>query len=201
MDPPIIHSIFAIGCFCSADYLINNMCIRGYSSPFSWMDIDLATALEFIETGFQDFTDVIRTTDTVNENGCYEFVHKRCVDSEKICHWTHHDLSNNTVIETLHRRARRLMDNINYQHTLLLYYDKHLHPIEYYKAIVEPFSQKYPCKILIIVNIPELSILYTSDSLFIVSGSLADLNLRKLLNYIFTFNIIPLPTARLGQAL
>ena len=163
------------------------MYIRGYSSPFSWMDIDLETALGFIRTGFHGFTDVIRASETPNENGVYEFRQKDyAVNCDRICRWTHHDLSDSTVVESLRRRADRLLSSIHSPSTLLLYYDRVTHPIEHYRAIIEPFTKEYGCKILVIgVAESPTEVVYQSDSLCIVSSSIGDANLRKLLNYLF----------------
>ena len=196
MEPPIIHSIFTIGRHCAADYLVNDMYIRGYSSPFSWMNIDLETSLHFIKTRFQDFTDVIRSSAIKNENGVYDFTHKNYPFNgwDRICLWSHHDLSDSTVVESLKRRAHRLMSCLNYSSTLLLYYDKIAHPIEFYRSLVDPFTQEYPARILVICpSENEPAILYQSDALCVISGSRG---LNRLLNFIYTFNIIPRPTSR-----
>ena len=172
------------------------MYIRGYSSPFSWMDIDLETALGFIRTGFGGFTDVIRAGDTLNENGVYEFRQKdyTVFDWDRICRWTHHDLSDRTVVESIGRRADRLLSCIHSPSTLLLYYDKFRHPTEHYRAIIDPFTKEYGCRILVIVPAETASALvYQSESLCIVSGKMG---FHRLLNYLYTFNIIPRSTAR-----
>lgn len=172
------------------------MYIRGYSSPFSWMDIDLETALRFIRTGFHGFTDVIRADERPNENGVYEFRQKdyAVFNWDRICRWTHHDLSDNTVVESLRRRADRLLSSIHSPSTLLLYYDKITHPIEYYRAIIEPFTKEYECRILIIgPSETAPTVIYQSDSLCIVSGNT---DFHRLLNYLYTFNILPRPTSR-----
>ena len=172
------------------------MYIRGYSSPFSWMTIDLETSLHFIKTRFEGFTDVERKSDVINENGVYDFTNKNYPFTgwDRICLWSHHDLYDATVIESLKRRAERLLSSIDSPHTLLLYYDKANRPIEYYRAIVDPFTQIYPSKILIIYpSTTPTDIVYSSESLCIVSGGTG---LTRLLHYIYTFNIIPRPTSR-----
>jgi hypothetical protein len=175
------------------------MYIRGYSSPFSWMNIDLESALHFIKIGFEGFTDVIRLTDKINQNGVYEYTnHIYPVHNwDKLCYWTHHDLSDNIVIQALKRRADRLIYHVNSPNTLLLYFDTLMQPIEHYRSIVDPFTAEYRCKILIIGpgTIPT-SLIYQSDSLSIISVEPGGSKIRILLNYLFTFNIIPLPTSR-----
>ena len=194
MASGIIHNIFSIGRFCSADYLLNDMYIRGYSSPFSWITIDLETALYFIHKKFEGFTDAIEDT-TKNE-----FVNKEFIDTgpDRFCSWTHHDLSSKSIRNAIERRAQRLLDCLYSENTLLVYYDQVNRPIEFYRAIVEPFVKLYPCKILIISPIHdyegEPKIIYDSESLYIIECKMSDPRLRFILNYIYTFNIIPRET-------
>ena len=160
------------------------------------MDIDLETALRFIRTGFHGFTDVIRASDTLNENGVYEFRQKEYAvfNWDRICRWTHHDLSDSTVVESLRRRADRLLSSIHSPSTLLLYYDKVTHPIEHYRDIIEPFTKEYFCRILVIGPAETApAVVYQSESLCIVSGNMG---FHRLLNYLYTFNIVARPTSR-----
>jgi hypothetical protein len=160
------------------------------------MDIDLETALRFIRTGFHGFTDVIRASDTPNENGVYEFRQKEYAifNWDRICRWTHHDLSDSTVVESLRRRADRLLSSIHSPSTLLLYYDKVTHPIEHYRDIIDPFTKEYPCRILVIGPAETAPVvIYQSESLCIVSGNMG---FHRLLNYLYTFNILPRVTSR-----
>jgi hypothetical protein len=160
------------------------------------MTIDLETSLHFIKTRFEGFTNVIRKSDEKNENGVYDFTHRDYPFNgwDKICQWSHHDLSDSTVVESLKRRAKRLVDCIDSPTTLLLYYDKVNRPVEYYRAIVDPFTQSYLSKIVVICpSTTPADIVYYSESLCIVSGNTG---ISRVLHYIYTFNILPRPTSR-----
>lgn len=52
-----ITNIFAIGFRCNTDHFLSNFLkIRKYSSPFSYMVIDIQTALHFIDAKFLNYT-------------------------------------------------------------------------------------------------------------------------------------------------
>ena len=51
-----INNVFSIGYRCNADELLEALNIRKYSSPFSFMVIDVKTALKFISTKFENYT-------------------------------------------------------------------------------------------------------------------------------------------------
>jgi hypothetical protein len=52
-----INNIFSIGFRCNTDeFLSNFLKIRRYSSPFSYMVIDIKTALNFIDNKFLNYT-------------------------------------------------------------------------------------------------------------------------------------------------
>ena len=180
----IIHSVFTIGRYCSADFLLADMYIRGYSSPFSWMFVDLETALHLIQTSFEGFTDAVRPNDG-------SFIHKEFpMDQDRICQWIHHDLSNETTIAAIKRRADRLISRISLSDTLLIYYDNTPRPIEYYTDLLEPFLAKYGCKVLVVIHSSTTKIVYQVDSLCIIESD--GINARPLLNYLYMFNIVPI---------
>jgi len=170
----LIHSVFAIGSYCDADFLLGDMYIRGYSSPFSWMFIDLETALQFIQTGFKGF---IGAAAPQGEG--------------RICQWFHHDISDERTVTAIKRRTERLMSRVSLPSTLLVYYDKTPNPIEYYTHLLEPFLQHYGCKALVVKKSTATKILYQTDSLCIIESD-GIVNTRPLLNYLYTFNIIPI---------
>ena len=178
----LIHSVFTIGSYCSADFLLADMYIRAYSSPFSWMYIDLETALEFMMTGFEGFTDAVRQDDE-------SFVHTRFPAGEsRICRWTHHDLSKPFIIDSIVRRAERLMRRLSLPTTLLVYYDKTPNSIEYYTGLLEPFLKKYSCKAVVIIESAYTKIVYREGSMCIIETNTKDA--RRLLHYLYTFNIV-----------
>ena len=52
-----INNIFALGFKCNTDdFLSKFLKIRRYSSPFSYMVIDIKTALNFIDNNFLNYT-------------------------------------------------------------------------------------------------------------------------------------------------
>ena len=54
-----INNIFAIGFRCNTDEFLDKFLkIRRYSSPFSYMVIDIKTALHFIDNNFLTYTDM-----------------------------------------------------------------------------------------------------------------------------------------------
>jgi hypothetical protein len=170
----LIHSVFAIGSYCDADFLLADMYIRGYSSPFSWMFIDLKTALEFIQTGFEGFTGAAAPQ-----------------GEGRICQWFHHDISDERTVAAIKRRAERLMSRISLPSTLLVYYDKTPNPIEYYTHLLNPFLAAYACKVLVVKQSTATKILYQAESLCIIDSDRL-VNTRPLLNYLYMFNIVPI---------
>jgi hypothetical protein len=178
----LIHSVFTIGSYCTADFVLADMYIRAYSSPFSWMYIDLETALEFMTTGFNGFTDAVQQEDE-------SFVHARFPAGQaRICRWTHHDLSKPVIKDSIVRRAERLMSRLSLPTTLLVYYDKTPNSMEYYTALLEPFLKDYHCKAVVIIDSAETKIVYREGSLCIIETNPKDA--RRLLHYLYTFNII-----------
>lgn len=170
----LIHSVFAIGSYCDADFLLADMYIRGYSSPFSWMFIDLETALQFIQTGFKGFTGAAAPQ-----------------GEGRICQWFHHDISDERIVTAIKRRAERLMSRVSLPSTLLVYYDKTPNPIEYYTRLLDPFLAAYACKVLVVKQSTVTNILYQTESLCIIESD-GLVNTRPLLNYLYTFNIVPI---------
>ena len=197
MDSTTIHSVFSIGRYCDADFLLKDMYIRGYSSPFSWMYIDLQTALYFVEENFECFTDA------VHPRGDTSFVHRGFLkadgetydpSAERVCQWIHHDLSDSATISAIKRRSERLLACIYSPSTLLVYYDIVARPTEYYKDIIGPFTKKYGCNILVIAPVPDLQgqpvVAFRSEQVCIIHRGNAPM--RALLNYLYTFQIMPL---------
>jgi hypothetical protein len=170
------------------------MYIRAYSSPFSWMFIDLETALYFIENRFEGFTDAVK------KGGDTAFFHRYFANDEaddRICKWTHHDMSNNDTKTAMQRRGERLIEDIYSPHTLLVYYDFRYRSIEYYTDLLLPFTGKYGCKVLVIAQ-PEnktapLDILFKSEELCLVSLGRQG-NLQAVLKYLYSFKILPKKT-------
>lgn len=78
-----INNIFAIGFRCNTDEFLDKFLkIRRYSSPFSYMVIDIKTALSFIDNNFEnyinkDFIEPGKNTYKFNKrNWCCNNIHK-----------------------------------------------------------------------------------------------------------------------------
>lgn len=163
-----VKNIFTIGFRCNADeFLTDYMKIRKYSSPFSYMVIDLETALHFIDTKFENYTNLDHITgprDIKFNNNIwgYKNSHKiadipgDCTDvlhAQRVCLWNHHDLNDSKIIESLNRRSRHLVSVLNNQpETLLMFY---VEKTQYYKGSRSYFDieklKKYNCNFLVFV--------------------------------------------------
>ena len=137
-----INNIFSIGFRCNTDeFLINFLKIRKYSSPFSFMVIDIKTALNFIQNNFENYTnkDFIEQGKNTYKFNKYNWsccnIHKCSIlandyvdilDMDKVCIWNHHNLYDENIINSINRRSLHLLDCLNKKHdtTLLFYIEK-----------------------------------------------------------------------------
>jgi hypothetical protein len=164
-----INNIFTIGYRCTSDeFLDKYLNIRKYSSPFSYMVIDIKTALNFIENKFKnyinkDFIEPGKNTYKFNKImwSCTH-IHKCSIitgddvdilDMDKVCIWNHHDLNNKKTIESINRRSLHLLDCLNKNSdTLLLFY---IEKIQIYGEKDCYFDKsilyKYNCNFLILI--------------------------------------------------
>jgi len=133
----ILHC-YGIGYRCNTDNLMKSLNIRKYSGPFSWMITDLKTSMNFIDTEFNDFTNIVskkkhnfKWNNKYWDNNVY-FNHKfvpindnvNVSDMKNICCWNHHNMEDPNIINTIHRRSKRLLESIkSKQNTLLIYID------------------------------------------------------------------------------
>jgi len=134
-----INNIFTIGFRCNADeFLSNYLHIRRYSSPFSYMVIDIKTALNFIENKFENYTN----TDFIESGrNTYKFnkhnlscnnIHKYSIitndyvdilDMDRICVWNHHNLYDANIINSINIRSLHLLECLSKKpDTMLLFY-------------------------------------------------------------------------------
>lgn len=155
MEP--IKYCFGIGYRCVTDVFMDDLKIRKYSGPFSYIVCDLETSLEFIEDEFKDFTNVqmkpfpnhgfgwnnrwwchtlffnkkyLPPADTININTVMK----------RICCWNHHDLNDPKVIETIQRRQKRFLDVLASNEKTLLIYIDNVH--KYTSDIYESYFNK-----------------------------------------------------------
>lgn len=164
-----INNIFSIGYRCNTDeFLELFLKIRKYSSPFSYMVIDIKTALHFIQTIFleytnKDFIEPGKTTYTFNKHkwSCSN-IHNCSIitndyvdilDMDTVCIWNHHNLYDENIINSLNKRSLHLLKCLrNKPDTTLLFY---IEKIQKYgekdcyfdKSILD----KYKCKFLILI--------------------------------------------------
>ena len=103
-----INNIFSIGYRCNTDgFLIHFLKIRKYSSPFSYMIIDIKTALQFIDNKFENYINLEyiepgKDTYTFNRHNWWcSHIHKcskitgdyvDILDMDTVCIWNHHNL-------------------------------------------------------------------------------------------------------------
>lgn len=133
-----IKNVFSIGYRCNTDDLLKMLKIREYSSPFSYMVINLETAMKFINNNFKDFHDVELIDNMKLKyykwNGKIWnhklFFNKNTIDDNKIneitkwnniCVWNHHDLENKKVLKSMRRRINKFNERYNSHTTLLVY--------------------------------------------------------------------------------
>jgi hypothetical protein len=164
-----IDNIFAIGYRCNTDeFLINFLKIRKYSSPFSYMIIDIKTALQFIDHKFEnytnkDFIDPGKKTYKYNKlRWSCNNIHKYSVltndyvdilDMDKVCLWNHHDLYDEDTVKRINRRSSHLLNCLSEKPRTLLFF--YIEKIQKYgekecyfdKTILD----KYPCNFLILI--------------------------------------------------
>ena len=171
MDVQKIQNIFSIGFRCNTDQFLNTyLNIRKYSSPFSYMVIDIQTALHFIKNDFNTFTDMNfilpgKTSYKFNKHKwiCNN-IHKisnitndyvDILDTNNICIWNHHNLSDENTLNSINRRAEHLLYciNKNPEETLLFYIEK----IQKYGEKEDYFDKsvldEVNCKFLILIPI------------------------------------------------
>lgn len=167
-----INNIFSIGWRCTTDeYLSKFLKIRKYSSPFSYMIIDIKTALKFIQNNFENYTNKEfiepgKTTYKLNKQdwNCNNFIHKNStmpddymdiLDVDKVCIWNHHNLYDENIINSINRRSLHLLECLSKKSdtTLLFYIEK----IQKYgekdcyfdKSILDNFN--FNCNFLILI--------------------------------------------------
>lgn len=180
-----INNIFAIGFRCNTDnFLSSFLKIRRYSSPFSYMVIDIKTALNFIDNRFLNFTnkDFIlpgKNTYKFNKkNWSCTNIHKCSIitndytdilDVDKVCIWNHHNLYDERIRNSLIRRSLHLLECLDkkYDTTLLFYIEK----IQKYEEKDCYFDKKmfdnYNFKFLILIpllNFNQDPLLFYDDS-------------------------------------
>jgi hypothetical protein len=164
-----ITNIFAIGFRCNTDEFLNFFLkIRKYSSPFSYMVIDIRTALNFIDNNFLNYTnkDFIlpgKNTYKFNKhNWSCNNIHSYSIitndyvdilDMDKVCIWNHHNLYDQNIINSLHGRSLHLLECLNKKSdTTLLFYIEKIQKYEYNGCYFDKsILDKYNCKFLILI--------------------------------------------------
>lgn len=180
-----INNIFAIGFRCNTDdFLSMVLKIRRYSSPFSYMVIDIKTALDFIDNNFLNYTnkDFIlsgkNTNKFNNHNWSYNHLHKCSIitndyvdilDMDKVCIWNHHNLYDENIINSLNRRSLHLLECLNKKSdTTLLFYIEKIQKYEENKLLFDKsILDNYNCKFLIFIpllNFNQDPVLFYDDS-------------------------------------
>ena len=137
-----IRNIFSIGYRCNSDeFLTTFLNIRKYSSPFSYMVIDIKTALDFIDTEFVNYTNkeyILPGKNTykfnnnkwkctnIHKNSVIENDYMDILDVDTVCIWNHHHLYDQKTIDSFNRRSFHLLDCLSKtpETTLLLYIEK-----------------------------------------------------------------------------
>jgi hypothetical protein len=186
-----ITNVFSIGYRCNTDALLKKFNMRYYSSPFSYMVIDIETALGFIDNKFDNFL----KTKYVRNNKFYWcenlwaknlFFHNNYLPNEnsnvklnewdKICVWVHHNISKEG--DTIKRRYNRLLERLeNKSESLLLIgilkikdYDEN--KIFYNIDKLLNFVKNNKCNLLILIPLykfnDEPTIVYNENNLLIV---------------------------------
>jgi hypothetical protein len=168
--PLQIRSVFDIGYKCESSDFLEALKIRKYSSPFSYMVIDMHTALDFIDNRFKYYVDPEYLTNVCGtcykflgqDWGCY-YIHKHsCIinkgdevlDSSRACIWNHHDLNDKEVLQGIGRRYSHLLHVLdNRPETLLLFYIEKLQVYNGPENVYVDISRlrNYKCNFIIVV--------------------------------------------------
>lgn len=190
MSQFLITNIFSLGYRCNTDAFTDKFLnIRKYSSPFSYMVIDIVTALNFIDSNFKEYTEknmLIPSKPPYKFNrklwNC-QFIHKKSdmpnnstdiLDMKHVCIWNHHNLNDPKIIDSLQRRAKHLLKCIREKPvtTLLFYIEK----MQEYHGDQMYFDtsvlRKYKCKFLILVPLlnfkSEAQIYYSDEQINVI---------------------------------
>lgn len=171
-----INNIFSIGFRCNSDeFLSIFLKIRKYSSPFSYMVIDIKTVLNFIQNKFENYTnnDFIEPgKDTYKFNthkwSCNN-IHKYSIltndyvdilDMDTVCIWNHHNLYDINVINSINRRSLHLLDCLSKKpDTMLLFYIEKIQKYEEknYCYFDKNILNNYNCNFLILIPLLNLN--------------------------------------------
>jgi hypothetical protein len=182
-----VNNIFSIGYRCNVDdFLGNFLNIRKYSSPFSYMVVDIKTALHFIENNFENYTkpEFISPGKTFKFNkydwGCNNIHNISKIDCEEIlnaeavCIWNHHNLYDPSTINSFDRRSTHLLECLNKtpETTLLFYIEKIQNYGEKDCYFDKNILQKYNCKFLILIPLLNFNsdpiLFYEDDNIKII---------------------------------
>lgn len=164
-----INNIFAIGFRCNTDdFLTKYLKIRKYSSPFSYMLIDIKTALNFIQNNFENYTNKNfiepgkKTYKYNKHNWSCNNIHNYSIitndyvdilDMDKICIWNHHNLYDENTINSFNKRSLHLLECLNKKSdtTLLFYIEKIQKYGEKDCYFDKNILDKFNCKFLILI--------------------------------------------------
>ena len=180
-----INNIFAIGFRCNTDeFLRDFLKIRTYSSPFSFMVIDIKTSLDFINHNFLNYTNknyILPGKNTYKFNKhdwtCCN-IHKVSIikndyvdilDMDKVCIWNHHNLYDEDIINSFNTRSTHLMKCLNKKpDTTLLFYIEKIQKYDGENCYFDKnILDKYECNFLILI--PLLN--FNSDPLLFFDNS------------------------------
>lgn len=164
-----VHNVFSIGFRCNSDeFLSKYLAIRKYSSPFSYMVIDIKTSLTFMEHRFENYTnrDYIKpgiNTVTFNKQpwACNQYhacsvitdPYGDVLEMDTVCLWNHHNLYDDHTIQSLERRSRHLLECMDTkpETTLFLYIERIQEYGEKPSYFDKSLLDKTPCQFLILI--------------------------------------------------
>lgn len=166
----LINSVFTIGYRCNSDeFLSKCLKIRKYSSPFSYMVIDIKTSLDFIRNNFENYT---KKEFICSGNNTFKFnkkdwqcnnIHKNSIitndhvdilEMDKVCIWNHHDLYDENTINAINIRSSRLIKCLNEDpETMLLFYIEKIQDYQENGYYDLSFLYDFECNFLILVPI------------------------------------------------
>jgi len=184
-DKVNINNVFSLGFRCNSDeFLLNFLKIRKYSSPFSYMVIDINTALNFIANNFENYTNKdfiepgkntytfnkhIWSCNNVHKCSIIESDYQDILDMEKVCIWNHHYLYDENTVKSINRRSFHLLDCLKKfpDRTLLFYIEKIQNYGEKKCYFDKNILDNYACNFLILI--PLLN--FNSDPLVFCDNS------------------------------
>lgn len=173
--------IITIGHRCTTDTILDKYNLRNFSGPFSYLLCDFETSLILINTEFQNYFNEIELKNNSNENVKYlphwRMTHNyyvnnyftECIQGKDIYNlsryliWNHHNMKDNSVINTFKRRIDRILTYLNNEECVLFHLGKIYNDITihlFIESIISIINKCYSLNHKIVYVIPFTNEIY-----------------------------------------